>query len=64
MKGAKREDLLIKHHISRDIDSPFEGIKTLEAFMMLAITKENTSFGSKRKLPCIERAQIGPHGTP
>lgn len=64
VKGAKREDLLIKHHIPRDIDSPFGGIKTLEAFMMVTITKENTLFGSKRKLACIERAQIGPHGTP
>jgi hypothetical protein len=47
-------DGLIKHHISRDINTSFGNNKALEALMHVAIAKENSLFGTKLELVGIE----------
>jgi hypothetical protein len=37
MKGSKRKNILVKNHITRQIDTTFCGIKALEALMQIAI---------------------------
>ena len=64
VKGAKREELLIKHHIPRDIDSPFGGIKTLEAFMHGAITKEGAGIEWKASLRELYCRKLGQQAQP
>jgi hypothetical protein len=48
------ENMFIKHHITRYVNATSSGLKTLESFMMITVTKENTLFGPKIKLSGIK----------
>jgi hypothetical protein len=47
MKRCKGKDMLIKHHITRDIHAPILGIKEFIAFVKRTIDNENTLLGTE-----------------
>ena len=44
VKRGERENMLVEHDITRDIDPPFFGIKALKAFVQVTISKEDALF--------------------
>jgi hypothetical protein len=53
MEFGEGKNILIKHHIPRDVDSTGGGIKELETFMTITITQEDTLFRFEGKLSWI-----------
>jgi len=47
VKRCKRENMLIKHHIARDVHTAILGIKAFIAFVKGTIANENTLLGTK-----------------
>jgi hypothetical protein len=44
MELGKREDNLIKHHITRDVNTSFRDVKTLEPFVHVTITETSIAW--------------------
>ena len=63
IKRCKRKYRLIKHYISGYIDMADGGVKAFYPFMVWAVSKEDTTSGSKRKLSLVVGAQVWPAGT-
>lgn len=61
MKGSWQRKLgLIKNNVTGNIYATSVHVKALIAFVIWAIPKKNTCFGSKREFVLIIRSQIGP----
>jgi hypothetical protein len=63
MKLSKRENILIKDNITRDIYTPGGHIKTFNTFMTRTITKKNTTFRAEREFVFVIRMKVGPTRT-
>jgi hypothetical protein len=63
MKARKREHTLVEHNVPRDIDTARCHVKTLVAFMRLAIPHENTHFRSEFKFPRVIQTEMWPTRT-
>jgi hypothetical protein len=50
MRFGKREDVLIKDHIPRNIDTTGGDIKIFESFVHVTIPREHTLLGTELKL--------------
>jgi hypothetical protein len=54
------KNILIEHHIARDVNSATRWFKALETFVKGTVTKEQTSNGPERKLSSIIGSKIWP----
>ena len=63
MQLSKREHMLIKDNIARDIDTACFKIQALDSFVKRAISKKHTTGGSKSKFAFVVGSKIGPAST-
>jgi hypothetical protein len=64
MRFGKREDVLIKDHIPRNIDTTGGDIKIFESFVHVTIPREHTLLGTELKLSLVIGAKIRPTCAP
>jgi len=63
MHLSKGENMLIKNHISRDINSAYRGIKALKSLVHVIVAKKDTALRPKLEFTIIVWSQVGPTGT-
>jgi hypothetical protein len=61
---GKRKNMLIKHDISRYIETISGNMKTMITFMKRTIAKKNTPFGPKFQFTFVVWAYMRPASTP
>jgi hypothetical protein len=63
MKLREGKHLLIKDHITRNIDTTSRHIETLVSFMLCVVSKKHTLLGSKGEFVRVIRTKVRQTGT-